>query len=65
MKCMLNPDQKMAAMLFTRRDAAIPIIASAIAIWAVYTFPITEQRAYEVRQELERRRGKAEDAAPA
>jgi GPH family glycoside/pentoside/hexuronide:cation symporter len=43
-------------------DAAIPIIASAIAIWAVYTFPITEQRAYEVRQELERRRGKVAEA---
>jgi GPH family glycoside/pentoside/hexuronide:cation symporter len=40
-------------------DAAIPMIASVIAIYAVYKFPITEQRAYEVRQELERRRGKA------
>jgi glycoside/pentoside/hexuronide:cation symporter, GPH family len=39
-------------------DAGIPIITSAIAIWAVFTYPITEARANEVRQELERRRGK-------
>ncbi len=40
-------------------DAGIPMIASAIAIWAVATFPITEAKAREVRQELERRRGRA------
>ncbi len=39
-------------------DAGIPIVASAIAIWAVATFPITEAKAYEVRRELERRRGR-------
>jgi GPH family glycoside/pentoside/hexuronide:cation symporter len=39
-------------------DAGIPIIASAIAIWAIALFPITEERAHEVRLELERRRGK-------
>lgn len=39
-------------------DAGIPILTSAIAIWAVFTYPITEARANEVRQELERRRGK-------
>jgi GPH family glycoside/pentoside/hexuronide:cation symporter len=45
-------------------DIIVPIISSAIAIWVVAKFPITEERAHEVRQELERRRGKA-DAAPA
>ena len=45
-------------------DIVVPIIASAIAIWVVATFPITEERAHEVRQELERRRGTA-GAAPA
>ncbi len=40
-------------------DAVIPIIASAFAIWAVATYPITEAKANEVRAELERRRGKA------
>jgi GPH family glycoside/pentoside/hexuronide:cation symporter len=39
-------------------DAGIPILTSAIAIWAVATFPITEARALEVREELERRRGR-------
>ncbi len=39
-------------------DAVIPMVTSAIAIWAVATFPITEEKAHEVRQELERRRGK-------
>lgn len=47
-------------------DAGIPMVTSAIAIWAVAKFPITEARALEVRQELERRRGKPgeEPAAP-
>lgn len=40
-------------------DVFVPIITSAIAIWAVVTFPITEERAYEVRTALEQRRGKA------
>lgn len=39
-------------------DAGIPMLTSAIAIWAVATYPITEAKAHEVRQELERRRGK-------
>jgi GPH family glycoside/pentoside/hexuronide:cation symporter len=39
-------------------DAGVPIITSAIAIWAVASFPITEQKARDVREELERRRGK-------
>lgn len=43
-------------------DAVVPFVASGLAIWAVATFPITEARAYEVRQELERRRGRANGA---
>ena len=38
-------------------DIAIPLSASAVAIWMVATYPITEQKAHEVRLELERRRG--------
>ena len=45
-------------------DAFIPCIASGIAIWAIYTFSITEEKAYEVRAELERRRGAPTPAAP-
>jgi GPH family glycoside/pentoside/hexuronide:cation symporter len=40
-------------------DVAIPLVASAIAIWMIATYPITEQKAHEVREELERRRGTA------
>ena len=38
-------------------DIAIPLVSSAIAIWMVATYPITEQKAHEVRLELEQRRG--------
>ncbi len=38
-------------------DAAIPVVFSAIAIWAVWSYPITEARANEIRVELEARRG--------
>jgi len=40
-------------------DAFIPFIASGLAIWTISTFTITEERAHEVRLELEARRGKA------
>ena len=39
-------------------DAFVPFVASAIAIWAIATFTITEERAHEVRLALEARRGK-------
>jgi GPH family glycoside/pentoside/hexuronide:cation symporter len=38
-------------------DAFVPMVTSGIAIWAIATFSITEERAHEVRMELERRRG--------
>jgi GPH family glycoside/pentoside/hexuronide:cation symporter len=38
-------------------DAFIPAATSLIAIWAVAAYPITEEKAHEVRAELERRRG--------
>ena len=38
-------------------DAFVPFVASGIAIWMIATYSITEERAYEVRLELERRRG--------
>jgi GPH family glycoside/pentoside/hexuronide:cation symporter len=39
-------------------DAGVPVLTSLIALWAIATFPITEAKAREVREELERRRGK-------
>ncbi len=38
-------------------DIGIPFVGSALAIWAILTYPITEARAHEVRRELEKRRG--------
>jgi GPH family glycoside/pentoside/hexuronide:cation symporter len=46
-------------------DASMPVIGSAIAIWAIATYSITEERAHEVRLELEQRRGTAAAAEPA
>ena len=41
-------------------DAFVPCIASGLAIWAIAAFSITEEKAHEVRLELERRRGAPE-----
>lgn len=38
-------------------DAGFPFVTSAIAIWAIAKFPITEEKAHAVRVELEKRRG--------
>jgi len=38
-------------------DVVVPFVTSALAILAVYFYPITEERAHEVRAELEARRG--------
>jgi GPH family glycoside/pentoside/hexuronide:cation symporter len=48
-----------AIMLMRLCDAAIPFLSSALAIWLIVGYPITEARARQVRDELERRRGKA------
>jgi GPH family glycoside/pentoside/hexuronide:cation symporter len=44
-------------------DVVIPMVTSAIAIWLIAAYPITEERAHTVRVELERRRGVAKAAA--
>jgi GPH family glycoside/pentoside/hexuronide:cation symporter len=46
-------------------DAGVPLVFSLLAIWAVWRFPITEERAREVRAQLERRRGRPDVEAPA
>jgi GPH family glycoside/pentoside/hexuronide:cation symporter len=40
-------------------DAFVPCIASGIAIWAIASYSITEEKAHEVRMQLEARRGTA------
>ena len=38
-------------------DAFLPMLTSAVAIWAIASYPITEEVAHEVRAKLEARRG--------
>ena len=38
-------------------DAFIPFVTSGIAMWVIASYSITEEKAHEVRKELERRRG--------
>ncbi|MDG1851230.1 MAG: hypothetical protein P8J44_03860 [Gammaproteobacteria bacterium] len=40
-------------------DALIPVISSAIAIWAVASYSITEEKSHKIRLELEAMRGGA------
>ncbi|MBA3852828.1 MAG: MFS transporter [Gemmatimonas sp.] len=44
-------------------DVVIPMITSALAIWMIASYPITEKRAHTTRVELERRRSLAAAAA--
>ena len=47
-----------ALTLMRACDAFIPVAGSAIAIWAVASYSITEEKAHEIRMQLEERRGK-------
>ncbi|MGB5257509.1 MAG: MFS transporter [Woeseiaceae bacterium] len=54
----LGGDQAPRTIVLMRLfDAFIPAAASGVAIWAIATFSITEEKAYEIRAELEKRRG--------
>jgi GPH family glycoside/pentoside/hexuronide:cation symporter len=44
-------------------DVGVPLATSALAILIMMTYKITEQKAYEIRAELERRRGKPSTGA--
>ncbi|MCP4995510.1 MAG: MFS transporter [Gammaproteobacteria bacterium] len=57
----LGANQTESTILLMRLfDVMIPIVTSAIAIWAIYYFPITEEKAHQIRVELEQRRGAPE-----
>ena len=54
----LGGNQTGKAILFMRLfDAFIPMLTSGVAIWTIATFQVTEEKAHEVRLELERLRG--------
>ena len=39
-------------------DALIPFLTSGLAIWVIASYSVTEEKAHEVRMQLEARRGK-------
>src|SRR5210317_1114126 len=54
----LGGDQTAEAIWLMRLcDAFVPCIASGVAIWATASYTITEEKAHEVRMQLEARRG--------
>ncbi|MDE1921455.1 MAG: MFS transporter [Candidatus Omnitrophica bacterium] len=56
----LHGHQSPHALLYMRLcDIGIPIVASLIAIYFILTFDISEDKAYNIRRQLEERRGKA------
>lgn len=60
----LEGAQTDATILWMRLfDILVPMISSAIAIWIVASYEITEEKAHEVRAELERRRGTVSTSA--
>lgn len=53
----LGGDQAEQTILLMRLfDVLLPMLTSAIAIWMIATYPITEEKAHQIRLELERRK---------
>ena len=62
----LQAQPETALFLLRVFDVGVPLITSALAIFIMFTYQISERRAYEIRAELERRRGRlGSDATPA
>jgi len=58
----LGADQPEKTLFFLRVfDVGVPLFTSAIAIWIMATYSITEAKAHEIRLELERRRDKSDN----
>ena len=56
----LHGNQSTETLLYMRIfDIGIPIVTSIIALFIVFKFEITEEKAFEIRQQLEKKRGKA------
>ena len=62
----LGAEQSERAITMMRAfDAFLPAAASLFAIWAIASFPLSEDAAYEVRHKLEQRRGRPGPATAA
>lgn len=56
----LGGDQSEQTLLLLRVfDVVVPMVTSLLAMWAIYVYPLDEDRMLEVRAELEARRGSA------
>jgi len=56
----LGLNQSPQTLLYMRLcDVGIPIVTSLIALYIIMTFDISESKAYDIRKQLEQRRGKA------
>jgi glycoside/pentoside/hexuronide:cation symporter, GPH family len=54
----LGGEQAASTLIWMRFfDIVIPVIASLVAIWAIASYPITEEKAHQVRMALEANRG--------
>jgi len=54
----LKGDQTEQAIFLMRLfDVIVPMISTGLAMWAVASYSITEEKAHEIRQQLEARRG--------
>jgi len=62
----LEAQPETALFLLRVFDVGVPLVTSALAIFIMFTYQISERKAYEIRAELELRRGKlGSDATPA
>ena len=56
----LGGDQSESALAALRLfDAGFPALTSALAIWVISSYGLTEERSYQIRNELESIRGKS------
>lgn len=56
-----TPQSEHTLLLLRIFDVGVPLASSALAIWIITTYEITEAKAYDIRAELERRRGKPDE----
>ncbi|MDD7986002.1 MFS transporter [Lentisphaera marina] len=54
-----NSQSSQALFLLRVFDVGIPLLATVLAIWAVASYKITEEKAHEIRESLEKRRGQS------
>lgn len=54
-----GPQSGHTLLLMRVFDIGVPILTSAIAVFAIFSYDVTEEKAHQIRLELEKRRGKS------